>query len=236
MIDLTSIGYPNIEKIYLFDFTPGHGGDFFITLASKCSPEFVYAWQNTEQMQDRMQEFLETKQMPGNNIGGKLIYADSVSEYKQQILADLYRIGGSTATKMSFCTHPTGDNVNTRISDVLKHCFPRIPIQRVALTITSKISEYFTIYSYYNDDSEYTRLTLRRTQDPESRFIYWEDPKNTLLVDHMDLFINNPVQFKNSVQDIAGTVNWDWYNYIIEMYAETKVDPSLKWYNKNYGT
>jgi len=235
MINLKELGYPNIKQIYLFDFVPGAGGDFFITLASKCSPEFVNCWQNDVDMLDRIIEFEETSKMPGNNIGGKLIYYDTIGEYKQQILADLYSIGGSDATKMSFCTHPTGNNVNTRISDVLAHCFPDIPITRVCLYTHSLVSQQFTLHSYY-DTLDFDGHYLDTLQDETSRFIYWEDPENSFLIDHINLFINDPVKFKQAVIEIAGTLNWNWYVKITESYWEYKVMPFYNQFKEEYGT
>lgn len=235
MINLKELGYPNVNELYLFDFVPGCGGDFFITLASKCSSDFVNCWENDLDMETRMAEFRETKLMPGNNIGGKLIYYDTIGEYKQQILADLYRIGGSDATKMSFCTHPTGNNVNTRITDVLADCFPDIPIKCVALCTQSLISKQFTLYHYY-DLLDFDGYYLDTLQDEHSRFIRWLDPENTLLIDHINLLINDPVKFKQAVLDITGPVslNWNWYTSIIETYTEYKVDEFLVYYRNTF--
>jgi len=231
MIDLNSLGYPNVKQMYLFDFTPGQGGDFFITLASKCSREFILSWENTQQMLDRMAEFEQTTRMPGNNIGGKLIYHDSIAAYKNQILQELKRHRSDTGTKISFCTHPTGDNLNTRISDVLAYCFPKLPLQRVALTISSDISRKFAEYHYgYDADM------VQRTQAPGSRFILWEDTVNTIQLDPIDLVISDPEQLKQKVQLISTDVNWEWYNHVVDIYRKIKIDPFLKWYeqeNKN---
>lgn len=235
MINLKDIGYPNIKEIYLFDFVPGSGGDMFITLASRCSGDFVNCWKDDIDMQERMEEFEETMKMPGNNIGGKLIDFNTIGEYKQQILADLYSIGGSDATKISFCTHPTGSNLDVRISDVLAHCFPEIPITRVGLFTNSLISKQFTLYSYY-DCIDFDGYYIDCLQDETSRFIYWEDPENSFLIDHIDLFINDQVKFKQAVLEFAGMVNWNWYSKIIEIYTRVKVEPFLKWYSNNYGT
>ena len=242
MINLKDIGYPNIKEIYLFDFVPGSGGDMFITLASRCSGDFVNSWKDDSVMQERMEEFEETMKMPGNNISGKLFEFNTIREYKQQILAGLYKIGGSDATKISFCTHPTGNNVNTRISDVLAHCFPEIPITRVGLFTNSLISKQFTLYSYYDRidfDGYYNDWMcsrIDRLQDKTSRFIYWEDPENSFLIDHIDLFINDQIKFKQAVLEFADMVNWNWYSTIIEIYTRVKVEPFLKWYSNNYGT
>lgn len=234
MINLKELGYPNIEQLYLFDFVPGAGGDFFITLASKCSSDFVNCWQDDVDMLGRMLEFEETSKMPGNNIGGKLIDFDTIGEYKQQILADLYSVGGSEATKMSFCTHPTGNNVNTRITDVLKHCFPDIPITRVCLFTNSLLSKQFTLYSYY-DLLDFDGHYLDTLQDETSRFIFWEDPENSFLIDHINLFINDPVKFKQAVLEIAGTVNWTWYTKITELYWQQKIEPFYSQFKEVYG-
>ena len=228
MIDLKQLGYPNIDKIYLFDFTPGHGGDFFITLASKCSRDHVGSWKDWDELEDRMNEFKRTNLMPGNNIGGKLIYGNTISEFKQQILANLYSIGQSDATRMTFCTHPDGDNTNTPITTVLHHCFPDIPIQPVALKIDSDIGEGFTMYSYNWKD----RLQLEKTQDEHSRWIYWEDPLNTLVFDHMDLVVNNRNKLREYASEIGGDINWDFYDRVIDIYYEHKVKPFLEWYDK----
>ena len=54
-----------LRKGYLFTFLSGHGGDFFITCASKCSRNFVNAWHNEKQVIQRMNEFVSNvKQCP----------------------------------------------------------------------------------------------------------------------------------------------------------------------------
>jgi len=226
--------YPNLEKIYLFDFTPGHAGDFFITLASKCSTEFVNGWTDMGQVTERMQEFERTKLFPGNNIGGKLIDFDTHNEYRDVIQADLDRIGPSDRRFMSFCTHPTGNNHSVRISDVLTEMFPNVPLQRVALSISTDISMAWTVYNYYNDFSQHVKSTITRTQDERSRFIYWEDPMNTLVIDHIDLLINDPVKLKHQVLEIAEYVDWDFFNYAWNAYHKVKVNSFVKWWEK-YG-
>jgi hypothetical protein len=230
MIDLERLGYKDVQAIYLFDFVPGCGGDFFITLASKCSPQHVGSWNNTSHMQKRISDFEQSLLMPGNNIGGKLIYADTVDEYKQNIQEDLIRIKhkyGTQGKYMSFCTHPTGNNVNTRISNVLAHCFPGIPIQRVALTAQTTTSIDYT-YFWYAKEYKYDKELITHWQSQNSRFIYWEDTANTLVIDHMDLFINNPALFKQAVLNIGSDVNMEWYDYITDLYTQTKVKPFME--------
>ena len=227
MIDLSKLGYPNVKQMYLFDFTPGQGGDFFITLASKCSSEFVHSWENTQQMLTRMAEFKKTTRMPGNNIGGKLIYHDSVSKYQQQILQDLQQKRGDLGTKISFCTHPTGSNLNTRISDVLVQCFPGLPLQRVALSIKSDTSRRFAEYHY-----GYATDVVQNTQAPDSRFILWEDPVNTIELDPIDLLVNDPEELKRQVLRISSDINWQWYDHVVAVYRKIKIDPFLEWYKQ----
>lgn len=230
MDNLESLGYPNVNKLYLFDFSPGHGGDFFITLASKCSSDHVNSWKSVDEMEERLNEFKETKMMPGNNIGGKLINYNTIEDYAEQIIQDLKRIGGSDANKMSFCTHPTGDNKDVTIRSVLEHCFPGIPIQQVAMDIKSPASEYFTMYSYYNDDSDFSRQALKRQRNEDSRWIYWNDPENTIVLDQMTLMFDDRAKLKQQAQAI-GNVNNKFYDRVIEVYSEVKVNPFLKWWN-----
>jgi hypothetical protein len=231
MIYLNSFGYTGVNKMYLFDFTPGQGGDFFITLASKCSSEFVNSWEDSAQMKNRMAEFYNTKLMPGNNIGGKLIYHDSISAYRQQILDDLRNKPAkpidACKSKISFCTHPTGSNLNTPISDVLKYCFPELPLQRVALSMDSDISRKFAEF-YYDYDAD----TVHRTQEPGSRFILWEDPVNTIKLDPIDLLITDPEKLKQHVLQISSDINWQWYNYVVDSYLKIKIKPFLEWYEQ----
>ena len=92
-----------LPKGYLFEFLSGHGGDFFITLASKCSYKFVGAWESTNEAYERLQEFAETGKMPGNNIGKKLIDG-TWADYKASIQADMDRLQ-SDKPLISFCTH-----------------------------------------------------------------------------------------------------------------------------------
>jgi len=230
MVDLVTLGYPNVSKIYLFDFSPGHGGDFFITLASKCASDHVNSWRTTDEMEQRLDEFKDRKLMPGNNIGGKLIDHNTIDEYAEQIVQDLKHIGGSDATKMSFCTHPTGANENVKIHTVLEKCFPDIPIQQVALNIESPASEYFTMYSYYNNDSDFSRQALKRQRNENSRWIYWNDPENTIVLDQMTLMFEDRAQLKRQAQAI-GNINAEFYDRVIEVYSEVKVNPFLKWWN-----
>lgn len=230
MVDLSKLGYPNVNKLYLFDFSPGHGGDFFITLASKCASDHVNSWNTWEEMEERLDEFREKKLMPGNNIGGKLINYNTIEDYAEQIIKDLKYIGGSDASKMSFCTHPIGNNKDVKIHTVLEHCFPGIPIQQVALGIESPASEYFTMYSYYNDDSDFSRQALQRQRNEDSRWIYWNDPENTIVLDQMTLMFEDKAQLKQQAQAI-GNINNKFYDRVIEVYSEVKVNPFLKWWN-----
>jgi hypothetical protein len=231
MDDLASLGYPNVNKLYLFDFSPGHGGDFFISLASKCARDHVNSWNTWEEMEERLDQFRETKLMPGNNIGGKLINYNTTEDFKEQIFTDLKRIGGSDATKMSFCTHPIGDNKDVKIRSVLEHCFPGTPIQQVALDIESPASEYFTMYNYYNDDSDFSKQHLRRQRNENSRWIFWNDPENTIVLDQMTLMFEDRAGLKQRAQAI-GDINDEFYDRVIEVYSEVKVNPFLKWWNK----
>ena len=213
--------FKNLERVYLFDFTPGYGGDFFITLASKCSPHFVNSWQHWYYVVDRMNEFAETKLMPGNNIGGKLIDYDDENSYRLKIMMDFEnKLVNKNARYMSLCTHSTGTNLaKVSVLDTVRDLFAPIPVTPVCLEISTNRSHHWT--DYHVPEKHW-----KDRQAPFSPWLYWQDPENTILIDPIDALISKDYdKLKRLALDIAEDLNTEFYDYVLQKYLEHKVIP-----------
>lgn len=234
MIDLKKYGLNNIDEIHLYDFTPGHGGDFFITLASKCSRIHFNHWLSMEDCRERMDIFKNQSDiatMPGNALGTKLIYEFN---YRDKIIKELnyHAKKGkySYAKKLCFVTHPSSKMVKPA-TKLLKELFPLIPIKRIALSIDTEESLHYILYHYYNKDtSGWRKQYVLSSQSKDSRFIYWENPENTIKIDHIDLLLNNPQGLKEQVEKLGIDINWKMYDFVLNTYKEKKVDPFRSWF------
>ena len=199
--------HSNLRKGYLFHFLSGHGGDFFITLASKCSRNFVGAWHDDKAVITRMNEFVITGKMPGNNIGKKLIDG-TWQDYKKSISNELIKLDDNRPN-ISFCTHPGQNQVDIKphLEDWLN-----IPIQEIHLIPTTQQSLDWMDFHY----------------DPIHAFQQYSSDEG---IDHIDLLLNNEKQLDWFVQDIGENLNWEWVNIVKRYYRDVKVNPFLK----NYG-
>ena len=201
--NLTGLLMSSLRKGYLFEFLSGHGGDFFITLASKCSYKFVGAWESTNEAYERLQEFAETGKMPGNNIGKKLIDG-TWADYKASIQADMDRLQ-SDKPLISFCTHYGQNTV-----DILPHLedWLQIPIEKVDLIPTTLQSQYW-IDCFYDPIPEFQKLV------PEKG------------IDQIDLWLNKPEELDYHVRRIGESLNWEWVQLTKDYYMEFKGKPFL---------
>lgn len=192
----------SLRKGYLFTFLSGHGGDFFITCASKCSRNFIGAWHDKKQVITRMNEFVLTKKMPGNNIGKKLIEG-TWQDYKKSIDIEIAQLQ-DTRPYVSFCTHYGQNKVDIKphLEDHLG-----IPIQEINLIPTTQQSWDWIDYHYDSKHKEHA---------PEDG------------VDPIDLFLNNDKEFNFLVQRIGEDINWEWVNIVKRYFRDVKVNPFLR--------
>lgn len=204
----------NLRKAYLFNFLSGHGGDFFITLASKCSKVHANAWQDDETFNERMEEFKVTGIMPGNNIGTKLIYKDW-QEYQKMIENHLQELRGYAFWKekevASFCTHwgQTADIPGLR--DSLEN-YLQAPVEQVNMIPKTEISKLFADHVY------------------KWNVLHDSVPADAVGIDHIDLLLNDRDELYKQVERIGEDVNWKRVEQVIDIYMEYKVQPFLDYY------
>jgi len=67
----------SLDKIYLTEFTSGHGGDYFISLYGLSNNNFLKILYTFDHVVDRLDDLKSS--MPGNNIGSKLIRPEHVT-------------------------------------------------------------------------------------------------------------------------------------------------------------
>jgi len=214
------VDFPNLERVYLFDFTPGYGGDFFITLASKCSRHFINSWIEWPRVVDRMTEFRETSLMPGNNIGGKLIGYDDENSYRLTIIRDLCssKITNKTGRYLSLCTHSTGDH-EINILDTVRDLFAPVPVTPVCLEISTDRSHNWTCY--HNPEQNWLD-----SQAPFSKWLFWQDPENTILIDPIDALIAKDYdKLRSLAESIGEDLNNNFYEFVLQQYLQYKVNP-----------
>ncbi len=203
----------NLRKAYLFNFLSGHGGDFFITLASKCSRVHAGAWKDEQTFNERLDEFKVTGKMPGNNIGTKLINGDW-DLYRKMIEDNLAEFRSMSHWKegdiMSFCTH-WGQNPDPTLKSRLEHWL-QTEVEQVNMIPKTDVSRLFADHSY------------------QWKVLYNTVPEDAVGIDHIDLLLNDRDELFKQVERIGEDLNWKYVEKVVDVYMEYKVQPFLDYY------
>lgn len=233
MIYLSDLG---IKQAYLTNFYGGHGGDFFITLFAKaCTDFYGLHIDPMEELEHRLQPELN---MPGNNIGGKLIHMQSADHVDKTINDDLDRIHSHPKKEtrvygnmIHFATHYPQESKIDVVDYVLNNV--DVPCKYIRL-IPSNWTSYLWILHHYHVSAEYESFIEQVIPHLEDDINKHDADYN---IDHIDLFINNRHRLRKLCDDIVypNKIDDGLYDYIINFY-EHKLEKFNIWVENLKGT
>jgi hypothetical protein len=219
----------NIKKVFLTEFIPGHGGDFFITLFSGAGQNFVGSF-----TKDRIIKRLsEGGNMPGNNVGGKLINYISSEDMVNHINNSICKIKSKdkdyySRTHIHFATHPNKQQ-DFNVRDLLKS-HTNLPLQKINLIPSTADSVLWCVYHFIKQydipNDQYDgiintilhNVTKTELSDTDINF------------DHIDILINNKQQLFQIANHISDSnIDKEVFDIILEYYTNTKLKSYLEW-------
>lgn len=244
--------YTSIEKVFVCEFISGHGGDFFITLYSTCNNDFIRFKTTEEDLKERL--YTPNTNMPGNNIGGKLIRYDSVLPIKSDLMKIIEQNINNHNTKKKYlntATHPisltyfnsTGpeQKKNSELVYPSETLFDLFDLEYKAIVLVPTTFMSYCFIKFYNDslsDDQEVRdvhmietLTAHTPKGP-SIINSKKNISSITCIDHIDILLNCHEQLlplcKKLVND---NFNEEMFNMTLEFYLDKKIKLFLEWFN-----
>ena len=244
MINLEERGFKNIKSIYVCEFISGAGGDFFITLYSTCNKDFLRFLNNKKSLLSRFDKNDASIKfrMPGNNIGGKIMYL--IDDMEENIINDLNKILMQQQT----------ESPNSKFLNIATHPYKMIDV-RNGLEKKTNISISSYIYNFFESKYEYKNIILVPTTFESFAFIEYfryteglpiqpnlynsesdsvinskEIKGDIICIDHIDIALNCEDKLlplcKKLVND---NYDEDMFEMTLNYYKEKKLEKFLEW-------
>jgi hypothetical protein len=246
VINLEERGFKNIKNIYVCEFISGHGGDFFITLYSTCNKDFLRFLKNKEELLSRFDKN-DTSikfRMPGNNIGGKIMY--STGDMEENIINDLNKL---------LLQQPT-ESPNSKFLNIATHPYKMIDI-RDGIEKKTNISISSYIYNFFESKYEYKNIILVPTTFESFAFIEYfrhleglpiqsnlynsesdsvinskEIKGDIICIDHIDIALNCEGKLLSLCKKLVNdNYDEDMFEMTLNYYKEKKLEKFLDWLN-----
>ena len=237
--------YDSVEKIFLCEFIPGHGGDFFVTLYSLCNNDFIKCIEENKNIEDRLVNF---PNMPGNNLGGKYLFKDSyIMIEKDLIKFSKFNINRGNKKYINLVTHPTiiteiknnqvVPNYGNYPADDIFDLFD-LEYEVIILLPTTFESFCFSMCYYESRGMDITNITRNLIESltqfntgGESLTQHKNFNHFVTYIDHIDILLNCPEKFLPLCKKISSkNIDETMFNYTLNFYIDNKVTDYRNWF------